>query len=60
MLQRILTRIALPSIAAALLLSQVSAQGLDTRASKDDWEEANFEFDSAVLSQRDKAATPPP
>ena len=26
------------------------AQGLDTRASKDDWEEINFEFDSAVLS----------
>jgi hypothetical protein len=28
----------------------VFAQGLDTRASKDDWEEINFEFDSAVLS----------
>jgi hypothetical protein len=26
------------------------AQGLDTRASKDDWEEINFEFNSAVLS----------
>ena len=28
----------------------IFAQGLDTRASKDDWEEINFEFDSAVLS----------
>src|ERR1700722_15233561 len=27
----------------------VSAQGLETRASKDDWEEINFEFNSAVL-----------
>jgi hypothetical protein len=27
-----------------------SAQGLDTKASKDDWEEINFEFNSAVLS----------
>jgi hypothetical protein len=26
------------------------AQGLETRASKDDWEEINFEFNSAVLS----------
>lgn len=32
------------------LLPDVQAQGLDTRASKDDWEEINFEFDSAVLS----------
>src|SRR5437764_6800794 len=28
----------------------IFAQGLDTRASKDDWEEINFEFNSAVLS----------
>ncbi len=28
----------------------VFAQGLNTRASKDDWEEINFEFDAAVLS----------
>lgn len=27
----------------------VSAQGLDTRASKDDWEEINFEYNSSVL-----------
>lgn len=30
--------------------ASIFAQGLDTRASKDDWEEINFEFDSAVLS----------
>lgn len=28
----------------------VSAQGVNTQASKDDWEEINFEFNSAVLS----------
>lgn len=28
----------------------MSAQGLDTRATKNDWEEINFEFNSAVLS----------
>ena len=27
----------------------VCAQGLDTKASKDDWEEINFEFNSSVL-----------
>ena len=27
----------------------LSAQGLDTRASKDDWEEINFEYNSSVL-----------
>ncbi len=41
-------------IASLTLFSALSvctfAQGLDTRASKDDWEEINFEFDSAVLS----------
>jgi hypothetical protein len=51
MIQRLLTPIALASLAAMMLLSPTaSAQGLDTRASKDDWEEINFEFDSAVLS----------
>jgi len=50
MVQRFLTRFAFVSIAFILLLSQASAQGLDTRSSKDDWEEINFEFDSAVLS----------
>jgi hypothetical protein len=34
---------------SALALS-IYAQGLDTRASKNDWEEINFEFNSAVLS----------
>jgi outer membrane protein OmpA-like peptidoglycan-associated protein len=27
----------------------VCAQGLDTKASKDDWEEINYEFNSSVL-----------
>jgi len=36
---------------AALLLAPLSfGQGLDTTASKDDWEEINFEFNSAVLT----------
>lgn len=38
--------LALSCILAASLL----AQGLTTQASKDDWEEINFEFNSAVLS----------
>jgi hypothetical protein len=33
----------------SLVAIGVSAQGLDTRASKDDWEEINFEFNSSVL-----------
>jgi len=33
-----------------VLASLVLAQGLNTVASKDDWEEINFEFDSAVLT----------
>ena len=32
-----------------LLATSIHAQGLDTRASKDDWEEINFEFNSSVL-----------
>src|SRR5258708_39165446 len=32
-----------------LLAASVYAQGLDTQASKDDWEEINFDFNSAVL-----------
>ncbi|MCC7173911.1 MAG: OmpA family protein [Bryobacterales bacterium] len=32
------------------LTSSLAAQGLDTSATKDDWEEINFEFDSSVLS----------
>ncbi len=50
MFRRYLTPLAVASMAAMLLLPSLSAQGLDTRASKDDWEEINFEFDSAVLS----------
>src|SRR5258707_2337380 len=32
-----------------LTIRTVSAQGIDTKASKDDWEEINFEFNSSVL-----------
>jgi hypothetical protein len=46
MLQRSVT---LFTLFSAFTVS-VFAQGLDTRASKDDWEEINFEFNSAVLS----------
>jgi len=38
--------VALLTVCAALLL----AQGLTTTATKDDWEEINFEFNSSVLS----------
>ena len=37
-------------VLAALCALTISAQGLDTNASKDDWEEINFEFNSSVLS----------
>src|SRR5438874_11205934 len=32
-----------------LLAASVYAQGLDTQATKDDWEEINFEYNSSVL-----------
>ena len=32
-----------------LLAATVYAQGIDTKASKDDWEEINFEYNSSVL-----------
>jgi outer membrane protein OmpA-like peptidoglycan-associated protein len=32
-----------------LLATTICAQGLDTKASKDDWEEINFEYNSSVL-----------
>ncbi|HLJ44771.1 MAG TPA: OmpA family protein [Bryobacteraceae bacterium] len=35
---------------SCLLVACSWAQGLDTKASKNDWEEINFEFNSAVLS----------
>ncbi len=34
----------------SLLVSSLFGQGLDTTASKDDWEEINFEFNYAVLT----------
>src|SRR5438034_4919240 len=36
--------------AAVLFASSLFAQGLQTKASKDDWEEINFEFNSSILS----------
>jgi hypothetical protein len=33
----------------ALIVVQMSAQGLETRVSRDEWEEINFEFNSSVL-----------
>ena len=46
-------RTALLGLAIALLgslaIRTVSAQGIDTRANKDDWEEINFDFNSSVL-----------
>jgi uncharacterized cupredoxin-like copper-binding protein len=38
------------SVIAFALASGLFAQGLTTTASKDDWEEINFEFDSSILS----------
>ena len=35
---------------SCILSASLLAQGLNTQASKDDWEEINFEFNSAVLS----------
>src|SRR5437773_9799407 len=37
-------------MAIGLFASGLFAQGLQTKATKDDWEEINFEFNSAVLS----------
>jgi hypothetical protein len=37
-------------MAAGLFASCLFAQGLQTKATKDDWEEINFEFNSAILS----------
>lgn len=46
MVRKCTSLIVLPILFAAA----VWAQGLNTRASKEDWEEINFEFNSAVLS----------
>jgi hypothetical protein len=40
---------ALALIIPFLAIRTVSAQGIDTKASKDDWEEINFDFNSSVL-----------
>ncbi len=40
---------ALALVIPFLVIRTVSAQGIDTRASKDDWEEINFDFNSSVL-----------
>ena len=34
----------------SIVSSSLYSQGLNTTASKDDWEEINFEFNSAVLA----------
>src|SRR5260370_15259045 len=38
------------AMAVGLFASTLFAQGLQTSATKDDWEEINFEFNSAILS----------
>src|SRR3954466_12282996 len=38
------------AMAASLFASCLFAQGLQTSATKDDWEEVNFEFNSSILS----------
>ena len=42
-------RIAALLCALPMLATGVFAQGLNTNATKDDWEEINFEFNSSVL-----------
>ena len=42
-------RLAAVLVVLPLVAIGVSAQGLDTRATKDDWEEINFEYNSTVL-----------
>src|ERR1700751_5535660 len=44
MLQRLAAFLALPMLAVSLY-----GQGLDTQATKDDWEEINFDYNSSVL-----------
>ncbi len=43
-------RLTLPITLFFICAGSVLGQGLDTTAQKDDWEEINFEFDSAVLT----------
>ncbi len=47
---RTASRCFLVLVLLAQTASWVSAQGLNTTASKDDWEEINFEFNSSVLA----------
>src|SRR5258708_37104329 len=44
-----LNRFAALLVLLPLIAIGVSAQGLDTRATKEDWEEINFEYNSSVL-----------
>lgn len=45
-----LTKFAMLLSLSCIFVASTLAQGLTTQASKDDWEEINFEFNSAVLS----------
>src|SRR2546425_7222439 len=38
------------AVAIGVFTSSLFAQGLQTKATKDDWEEINFEFNSSILS----------
>jgi len=38
------------ALAVSCFASSLFAQGLQTKATKDDWEEINFEFNSSILS----------
>src|SRR5437667_9091872 len=44
-----LKRVVASFLVVPLVAIALSAQGLETKASKDDWEEINFEFNSSVL-----------
>jgi len=48
-LAALLCLVGLSAIGVAILTPSAWAQGLDTKASKDDWEEINFEYNSSVL-----------
>jgi hypothetical protein len=45
-----LRKFTLPAVLSCSFAGFLFAQGLNTQASKDDWEEINFEFNSAALS----------
>ena len=54
MVKRYMMNLTVSSVLAITFLASTSSvalgQGLETRASKDDWEDINFDFNSAVLS----------